>query len=623
MSTREKRASAESASLTQQRASLGKSQYEFDKNVSRTYALRGLILFTEARRKSTPDVLTPTFFVSWEMMQVQIDLISLLKKYSGVGATILALGLTLAVLSSAPILSSAPPFGEATVRAEAATGADEPSAAPQASVPTCDVTLTILCITDLHGALLSEDKDFATGKPVGGAAVVGAYIDAERQNAKGPVLVVASGDMMQGSAISNLSRGEAVIEFMNQLGFEACAIGNHEFDWGVDVLKERVRQARFPFLAANIFSGGGTKRPGGILPYTIVQKGNLKIGIIGVITEDAPVVINPKSIKGLKFQRPEEIVNKIAAQLRKEGAKVVIVLAHIGGSQEKNGAIVGPIAGLASKLRGVDAVLGGHSHTIVSGTVNSIPVMISGSNGIRLGVVRLKVDVCKGGSSLLEESVKPTFAEGVEPNKAVASIVESFRKKLAGQLDKVIAVASEPIMRGRGESALGDLICDIMRDAVGAAIAYENSGGIRTDLNKGSITGGQIYRIIPFDNTIVTMYLSGKQVKQALEQGTTEKGVVQVSGIRYSYKPGDPSGQRIKSVTLEDGMPISPAKLYLVATNDFMANGGDRFTVFQEGKKIRNTQILLRDAVISWMEARRRAGKEIAPPELGRAELLQ
>jgi 5'-nucleotidase / UDP-sugar diphosphatase len=552
---------------------------------------------------------------------MQLSRISLLKKDSTIGVTILVLCLTLAILVAVPILSSARASAEATMGAKSGAGMQARSAAAQPGA--CDVTLTVLHVTDLHGALVSEDKDFATGKPIGGAAVIGAYIDAERQNSKGPVLVVASGDMMQGSAISNLSRGAAVIEFMNQLGFEACAVGNHEFDWGVPVLKERVKQAKFPFLAANIFSGGGTKRADWILPYTFVQKGNLKIGIVGVITEDAPVVINPESIKGLKFQPPEEIVNKIAANLRKEGANVVIVLAHIGGSQEQNGAIVGPIANFASKLRGVDLVLGGHSHTIVSGTVNSIPVMISGSNGVRLGVVRLKVDACKGVSSLLEESVKPTFAEGVEPDKAVASIVESFQKEFAGQLDKVIAVASEPIMRGRGESALGDLICDIMREAVGAAISYENSGGIRTDLNKGSITGGQIYRNIPFDNTIVTMYLTGKQVKQALEEGTTEKGVVQVSGIRYSYKPGDPPGQRIKSVTLEDGTPVSPAKLYLVATNDFMANGGDRFTVFKEGKKIRNTQILLRDAIISWMEARQRAGKEIAPPNLGRAELLQ
>jgi 5'-nucleotidase/UDP-sugar diphosphatase len=546
---------------------------------------------------------------------MQLNLISQLKKSSAIGATILLLCLALGFSLASPALSGSGPAGQAATETQASVS--------RAQSGTCDTTLTILNITDFHGALLSEDKEVATGKPVGGAAVVGAYIEAERQSAKGPVLVLASGDMMQGSAVSNLSRGEAVIEFMNQLGFEACAVGNHEFDWGVDVLKERIKQARFPFLVANMFSGGGTKRADWILPYAFVQKGDLKIGIIGVITEDAPVVINPKSIKGLRFDRPEAIVNKIAAELRKEGAKVVIVLAHIGGSQEESGTIVGPIAELVSKLRGVDAVFGGHSHTIVSGTVNSIPVMISGSNGTRLGIMRLKVDACKGGSSLLEESVKPTFSEGVEPNKAVASMVESFQKKFAGDLDRVLAVAAEPITRGRGESALGNLICDIMRGAVGAAVAYENSGGIRADLGKGPVTGGEIYRIIPFDNTIVTMYLTGKQVKEALEQGTTENGVVQVSGIHYSYRPKDSPGQRIKAVTLEDGRPISPTKLYLVATNDFMANGGDRFRVFKEGKKIRNTQILLRDAVISWMEARQGAGKEIAPPKLGRAELLR
>jgi len=564
---------------------------------------------------------------------MQFTFFSPLKKSFVIGTTIAVLYLALALSLPGPMRTSEASTETqiAASAAQAAEGGSETrTAVPRAQVTepkihtgTCDTTLTILYVTDLHGALLSEDKDFATKKPVGGAAVVAAYIEAERQRATGPVLVLASGDMMQGSAISNLSRGEAVIEFMNEVGFDACAIGNHEFDWGVVVLKARIKQASFPFLVSNIFSGRKTERADWILPYAVVQKANLKIGIIGAITEDAPVVINPKSIKGLNFERPDSIVNAIAEQLRKEGVQAVVVLAHIGGSQEENGTITGPIAEFASKLKGVDAVLGGHSHTVVSGTVNSVPVMISGANGVRLGVMRLKIDTCRGRSSLLDESVKPTFAEAVEPNKTVASIVESFRKKFADQLDKAIAVASEPIMRGRGESALGDLICDIMRDAVGAAIAFQNSGGIRVDLDKGPITGGMIYRMIPFDNTIVTMYLTGKQVKEALEEGTTERGVVQVSGIQYTYKPEDPPGQRIKSVGLEDGTLISPNKLYLVATNDFMANGGDRFTVFKEGKKIRNTQILLRDAVISWMGARQKAGKEIVPPKLGRAELIR
>jgi 2',3'-cyclic-nucleotide 2'-phosphodiesterase/3'-nucleotidase len=543
--------------------------------------------------------------------------LSLLKKSSVIGAIILALCFT-----ATPRLAGPARVAEAGTETRLAS-AGSAETEPRAHTGTCDTTLTILHVTDFHGALLSEDKDFATGKPVGGAGVVATYIAAERESSRGPVLVLGGGDMMQGSAVSNLSRGEAVIEFMNEVGFDACAIGNHEFDWGVGVLKARLKQASFPWVSSNIFSGEKAKRAEWILPYAIVEKANLKIGIIGAITEDAPVVINPKSIEGLRFERPEAIVNSIAQQLRREGAKVVVVLAHIGGSQEESGAITGPIADFASKLKGVDAVLGGHSHTVVSGTVNSIPVMISGSNGIRLGVMRLKVDTCNGGSSLVEENVRPTFAESVEADTGVASMVESFRKRFADQLDVGIAVASEPITRGRGESALGNLISDIMRDAVGAVIAYQNSGGIRVDLDKGTITGGAIYRMIPFDNTIVTMYLTGKQVKEALEQGTTERGVLQVSGIRYTYKPEDPPGQRIKSVTLEGGESISPNKLYLVATNDFMANGGDRFTVFKEGKKIRNTQILLRDAVISWMEARKRAGKEIAPPKLDRAERIQ
>jgi 2',3'-cyclic-nucleotide 2'-phosphodiesterase/3'-nucleotidase len=536
---------------------------------------------------------------------------------------------------------------------ETSAGTSETSGASVTAAAACDqaarvagkqarTVLTIIHITDLHGALMPEDKDAATQRPVGGAGIVASYIKAEKTKALAEtgseVLLVASGDMMQGSAISNLSRGEAVIAVMNELGFEACAVGNHEFDWGTKVLEERRRQAKFPFLSANIFLGESTKQPGWVLPSTVAKKGKLRIGIIGAITEDTPVVANPNVLVGLRFDKPAMIVNQVAAKLRKEGADVVVILSHLGGTQERDGSVTGPVADFASRLKGVDAVLDGHSHTVVSGVVNSIPVMISGSNGRRVGVMKLEI-VCdarsgrstRGGSDassrcksrLIEQDVKPTFGDSVEADPATVAIVGSYGRKFAGEIDRVVAVAAAGIPTGRQESPLGNLISDIMRDAVHADVAFTNSGGIRAELDAGPITVGEIFRILPFDNTIVTMYLTGEQVRKVLEEGISSRGVVQVSGIGFSCRQADPVGQRVKSITLEDGTPLSPTGRYLVATNDFMAAGGDRYTTFKEGDTILNTQILVRDAAISWMDKIQRAGGQVNPPNLGRAELLQ
>ena len=556
------------------------------------------------------------------------------------GATAVAVAAGLALLAALCAPPGSVCAGDASACVQ--TGRTD---AKQARTP-----LTIIHITDLHGALLPEDKDAATQRPVGGAAVVASYIKAEKSKALAEpgaeVLLVASGDMMQGSAVSNLSRGAAVISVMNELGFAACAVGNHEFDWGTSVLAERKKQAKFPFLSANIFLGEGTKRPAWVLPSTVVRKGRLKIGIIGAITEDTPVVANPKVLVGLRFDKPAAVVNQVAAKLRKDGADVVVVLAHLGGAQDRDGSVTGPVAEFASELEGVDAVLDGHSHTVAAGVVNSIPVMISGSNGRRVGVMKLEV-VCDAGQKsgarsqtaqgagtkpkvasrcaarLIQQEVKPTFGDSLEPDKATAAVVDSYSRKFATEIGRVVAVASVEISTGRQESALGNLVADVMREVAGADMAFTNAGGIRAGLDAGPVTVGEIYRILPFDNTIVTMYLTGEQVRKLLEEGTSSRGVVQVSGLKFSCRQDDPAGQRVKSIQMENGTPLSPSDRYLIATNDFMASGGDRYTTFKEGDTIRNTQILVRDSVISWMEKIQLAGGQVTPPNLGRVELLQ
>ena len=479
-------------------------------------------------------------------------------------------------------------------------------------VPSID--LTILHINDFHGRLLPYTvKSISEKIPVSGVAYLAQMINEERSKNPEGTILLSAGDMFQGTPQSNIFRGEPVVEIMNYLKFDAMAVGNHEFDWGQEVLQKLSSISNFPYLSANIVDKDGKYLPY-LKPYVIIERKGIKIAIIGLTTPETAYITKPDYVKDLKFLDPVEILPNIIDDVRNKGANLVVVLSHLGFDADKE---------LAEKVSGIDVIVGGHSHTVVTNpvVVRGVIITQAGYNGIYLGVLEIKIqpetNIILGYTR--ENELKTVFA-GPENkfDEKVAQIVDKYNSQLKEEFAKVVGETLVDLVRNYNEeSNVGNVICDAMREAVSADIAFQNSGGIRTDIQKGPITMELVYTLLPFDNVLVTMDLTGKQILQLLEQSATlQKGILQQSGLKVKYDMTKPVGQRVVEVFVGD-KPLELDKVYKVVTNDFLAAGGDNFVTFKEGKNLVYGD-MLRDVFIEYLKKH----SPISPKVEGRSIII-
>ena len=456
------------------------------------------------------------------------------------------------------------------------------------------VDLTILHINDFHGNLLP--KPGKEGKPAtGGMARIAKMVAEEREkNPKGTILLSA-GDMFQGTPISNLFRGRPVIETMNRMGFDAMTVGNHEFDWGMEAFQDLRKAASFPFLSANILDERGALLPG-VKPYILIRKKGLKIAVIGITTPETHYATKPENLKGFRVAAVEKVLPGLIAKLRKEGAGPVVVLSHLGLDEDRE---------LASKVEGIDLIVGGHSHTEVKTavTVGATRIVQAGYYGQQLGVLAIAVDresrrVVRCPEKRILRKVKAGPGDPVDA--AVAAVIKTYDDQIREEFGRAVGETRVDLAKRPFESNLGNLVCDAMRWATGADVAVQNNGGIRTTLPRGTISLEQVFMLLPFDNNLMTMDLTGAQLVSILEQNARTDGMLQVSGLRVVYDLSAPEGSREKELAV-GGTPAEPSRTYRVTTNDFLAAGGDRFGVFREG---RNAVIgdNVRDAFLEYLK---------------------
>jgi len=252
----------------------------------------------------------------------------------------------------------------------------------------------------------------------------------------------------------------------------------------------------------------------------------------------------------------------------------------------------------------VDAWFGGHSHNRVIDQVNGVPIMIAGAHGEVVAVCDLWVDPVAHRVIDRAWRLETTYADAVPPDTAMQARVTRWNAGVA-------AIAAQPVGRNAsrltrtrgGEGTLGNLVSDAMREAVSADIAFQNNGGLRADLADGVVTRSAIYEVMPFDNTIVTMGLTGAEVRRALEDGLSGARVTQVSGIRYAFDLDRPAGQRVTQLLDAHGAPLDSTRVWKVAVNNFMAGGGDDYTTLTRGKDSKDTQVLVRDALEKFVSA--------------------
>jgi len=461
--------------------------------------------------------------------------------------------------------------------------------------------IVVLSINDFHGALAPA------GKNVGAVKLVDALKAEKAKNPEGTI-VVSAGDNYQGSAMSNLMYGEPVSAVFKEMGIELSAVGNHEFDWGVDRISKWAEDGGFTFVCTNIYDKRTNQPVDWAEPFAIIEKEGVKVGFIGLATPETAYKTLKANVENYEFRDPVEVITEWVPKVKDAGADIIIALTHLGSFQDKEGNITGEAADLCA-VDGVDAVISAHTHQRVCGLVNGKPFVQAYKYGRSFGKLTFIFD--ENNKLLSAEPFLDNLykrADTLKDDANTLAIYGKYEEELNPVLGKVLGKTTVDLDHDRyaGPSLLGEWVCEIMKDKAGVQIAMTNGGGLRTNIPAGEITAGKLYEVMPFDNTLYTMKLSGADIKANIEHGIMNEdiGWVQIAGVRVTYNPGAEAGSRITSMVLEDGTPVEMDKYYTVVTNDFMFTGGDKYD-FKNAKDGLNTFVPIRDAL---MEAVEKAG---------------
>src|SRR2546426_170296 len=400
-----------------------------------------------------------------------------------------------------------------------------PSPAPDTAhllIQRDSTVLRVLAINDLHGALEARSWGWSGGRAVGGAAALKPWLDSLARACGCTTVRLDGGDEMQGTLLSNFTFGLPAIAVMNAFGIDAAAIGNHEFDWSVDTLRARMAGAKYRFLAVNITDSGGTARPEWAEPWTLIERGGLKIAVIGLALRATPTNTAPRNVRGLAFGEGAAAVRRVLPRAR-AAADFVIVLAHEGAFCDgapgpdpvPAGACHGEIVDIARGLDSgtVDLIVSGHTHSLVNTVVHGIPIVQARSSGAGIAVVDF-VRV-RGTERQVRARIETPYADQVRPDAALADTLRPYQRDIETVRSRPVARVKVELRRSGEEYGLGRLIADAQRNVAKADVAIVNNGGIRADLAAGAVTYGDLYEVQPFQNRLVRLLAPGKVLKGA------------------------------------------------------------------------------------------------------------
>jgi 2',3'-cyclic-nucleotide 2'-phosphodiesterase (5'-nucleotidase family) len=486
---------------------------------------------------------------------------------------------------------------------------------PQAQGARDSVLLRVLTTNDVHGALEATVPAWSNHRPVGGLAAVAGMMERLTRACGCAVVRLDAGDVMQGTPVSNLSFGRATVDAFNAMGYAASAIGNHEFDWGLDTLEARIRQARFAWLSANVRERVTGTVPPWVVPWRVVTAGRYRVAVVGYTTETTPGSTRPSIVAGLRFDSGPARLDAAIAAARRERPDFVIVVAHEGAFCDRSGAesCRGEVVDLARALtEKPDLIVSGHTHSLIQTTVNGIPILQARANSTALGIVDF---VDSAGARVVRMRVATVWADRETADTAVAQLVATAARRVAPLTSRVVATLASALARQGDQYPLGNLIADAYRAAARAQVGLVNNGGIRADLPAGAVTWGQLFEVVPFQNFVTRLRVSGAVLKQALEHAVgSSEARAHVAGIRVRVARSAPPGQRVSSVTLASGAPVLDTATYTLAVPDFMAAGGSGYAMLR-GAPSENTGIVDLDAFTDYL---RRLPQPVRPVEEAR-----
>ena len=491
--------------------------------------------------------------------------------------------------------------------------------------------LSVLHINDMHSRLEEISGSDATcspsvseeGRCFGGAARLATAIRDRRAelDAEGtPHITLDAGDQSQGTLFYTTYRGRAEVEMMNLIGFDAMTLGNHEFNNGPDSLAEMLSGAEFPIVAGNVNVPAGHALADLVQDHLILEVGAERIGILGVTTPDTVFLSSPGPVS---FADEIEHLTEAVARLRGEGVHKILLLSHVGFVRDQQ---------IAAAVDGISAIIGGHSHTLLSNTVEDTPdyaTLVSSPSGRAVPIVQsyafsrylgdLTLEFAEDGAVAAASGDSMLLDAAYAPAEDIAARVAA----LAGPIEELkttpVADLAAPIDGSRDscramECEMGNTVTDAMLARIGnpdITIAITNGGGLRASLEAGTATLGDVLTVLPFQNTLVTMTVSGATLAAALEHGVNgiEEGAgrfPQISGLRFRLDPSvAPDGGRASDIevrTVDGWAPLDPDASYGIVTNNFMGRGGDGYAMFAEARSdFYDTAIDMADALAEFL----------------------
>lgn len=456
--------------------------------------------------------------------------------------------------------------------------------------------MKILYTNDIHGGILPYEQPDKPGIEFGGMSQLSSSINDAIKD-RDSTLILDGGDWAQGTYVSGRDKGQTLMQIMNAIGYDASEIGNHDFDWGREGLDNMIATQNFPTLGANIINTSDGTIMKGVQPYITKEINGTKVGIIGVTSPRTANDTAAANTVGLKFEDNIKTVKKYINELKKQGTEMFVVVSHCGDTLDKQ---------MAKAIPELDVIVGAHSHKTFEKpiVVGDTLILQSGSGARNLGELDLTFDKQSGKIVNYNNTIKHISSENSKKDPKIEAILEPMMADINAEMNKVVGNTSVILTR-RGklaETIMGNLVTDSLRYVTGADVGFVNSGGIRAEIGKGPITYGEVYSVLPSDNNVVTMDLTGKQLKGVMEESAGRaRGTIEVSGMKMDIDPRKPAGQRVFNITV-NGEPLDLNKTYKVATNDFLSTGGNGYTDLTQGKHTADTGIAYRDALVKYFE---------------------
>lgn len=473
-------------------------------------------------------------------------------------------------------------------------------------------TITILHTNDMHANFVPHEATWMreTPKPmVGGFTELEFKVDSIRK-VRPNVLLLDAGDVMTGNPITDReykgAEGGILFEMMNLIKYDAWTIGNHEFDISQENLKALIRIARFPALSANLVNDKG-EFPFNNREYIIVNKGGLRIGMFGLILQSLAGMVLPDNVKGIRVLSPVETAQKVIDKMSAE-TDLIIALTHQGADNDSV---------LAANVRGLDIIVGGHSHTRLTKpkVVNDVVIVQAGRYCENLG--ELEVTVENGKITKFNGKLIQLWPGENRPATQLSTLVDSMQREIENEYNEVIAHLAVDWTRLRGDSNIGQFIADAQREAALADVAFMNVSGIRSNVSAGPLTKQTLFQVLPFRNMLTTFQLSGKQLKKVVLHSMKVEESLVFSGIEATLRKLPNGTFELASIRI-GGKPVDDERMYSCAMSDFMVGQAKKYLGLEIDKPIYS-----KHTIFNVIENAARKAKTIANVTEKRIQIIQ